>query len=164
MGFFDWLFKPSAESGPSALELKPAKQARLSSRTSHGTLIVDLRKATEQELAAGGAFALVKQEVAWLGSPSGMRLWMLPGATLDLWNRSEALAEIFHRFGDVGCHGSPDVTVLCGKHGDAPAVLQLLQSLGHQVFEVAADAAPPVVEVKLSSGKVVAVVNAPRLS
>lgn len=84
-----------------------------------------------------------------------------PGAVLDTWSsRPDKFAEIPTEFIGVACEGAPDVTVVAGPHQDASGVLQLMRNLGHQIFLVAADAPPPVVEVRLTGGGVIAGLSA----
>jgi hypothetical protein len=166
MGMFDWVFgtpqAPQPHQGPQVVPLVMAQTERLCARTVNGTVIIDLRKARPDELETGAVFAnTVRPELSRLGTPIALRVWMIPGAALDAWHASAKFVEIVTAFTDVGCQGSPDVSVFAGPHGEVPAIVHLLGSMGHQIFEVAADAEPPVLEVRLGTGQIIAGINAP---
>ena len=148
--------KPST-SGAQPLPLRWAKQQRLASRSQNGTVVIDLRKADPETVASGSVFnAMVKQDLAHVNGPLGLRVWVLPGTALAAWsNRPDTFAEILTDFIGVASDGAPDVTVIAGPYKDASGVLPLMQSLGHQVVFIGANEAPPVVEVRLSNGEVV---------
>jgi hypothetical protein len=174
MGLFDWLLgtgKKASDLPPVVLHQGPKVNGEdkdavatgaLTRRLPGGSVVVDLRKATMDELVSTAAFKTTKAELAKL-DPTGIVCWMLPGAAIDAWNAKGNFVEVITAWSDGGGCKGQTCTMICGTAGHTAAFAFALRSMGHQLFvgEVADPA--PILEVALSGGKMIAGISAKEL-
>ncbi|MDP2275400.1 MAG: hypothetical protein Q8K32_31930 [Archangium sp.] len=173
MGFLDRLFGTNKPADPPAPEpftrggpkvtgeaAHAVSTGRLTSRLPGGSVVVDLRKASMDDLLSTAAFSVTDAELRAL-SPAGIVCWMLPAAAIDAWNAKDNFVEVTTAWMDGGGCVGQTCTVICGTPTTHTAAwVHVLRSMGHQVFEGAAEGAAPILEVSLSTGQMTAGISA----
>ncbi len=172
MGLFDRLFgtpkppapppEPLTNGGPrvSAEAAHAVPTGKLTSRLPGGSVVVDLRKASMEELLSTAAFKATDSELRAL-APSGIVCWMLPATAIDAWNAKDNFVEVSTAWMDGGGCVGQTCTVICGTPTtNTAAWVHVLRSMGHELFEGPADGAAPILEVTLSTGQMTAGISA----
>lgn len=143
--------------GPRAVPLVWSRSAGFCSSTAHGTQLVELRAAHSEALASGVVLEELREQLDLLGSEAQLRVWMIPASAQAGWNASEErFMRVCNAIALASEGTSRNASILCGELAPDPAIVWCLRSCGHCVCIAAADARPPVLEVRLDSERVVA--------
>ena len=151
--------EPPADPAISARSADAIFAGRFVATLPGGARIVDLRGATDAELADLALFDAVTTELAAAGPSSGLFVWIVPGKALAAW--TEDLVALMRRLGAFSIARTTtgdyvtNAFVVAGPHEPADALFHLLRSLGMSLLRMGSSDPAPVLEVALGDGRVV---------
>jgi hypothetical protein len=131
---------------------------QLATRSEHGTIIIDLRASSAEDVASGAALEAVRAALAAIQPPSQIVVWMIPIAAFVRREDMTTFFEAMRRIGTIYTeHGAPAFAagVLAGTGPGLDAFAYLLNSAGMKVFAVGADDPPPLIEARTTTGQLI---------
>lgn len=141
MGFFD-RFRKDGVNVVERLEL--------------GSIVIDLRKFPAAALVSGVGFQSVRKQLARVGPPSQLLVWIIPVAAFNAPEEGSGFVKRVLEFlelkTDSGARAQ-QCAVLAGTGPGIRALAYLLRSAGMGVFAIGPDDPAPLVELRTAAGQ-----------